>query len=132
MVLLAIQWMLLALFQAVPTVPVFDLVTAPAWARIVVLLAAVQIAYACWTLLVPDWSTAWVAMSVLAAVAVIYGAALGLVWVTPHGTAMPLDLPTARTQSQLWCAAVIALSLGLTYASGRMSYRWHRTYGKAG
>jgi hypothetical protein len=120
----------LALLQAVPILSILRLPAPPDWVWIVVLLTAVQIAYACWTLLVPDWSTAWVAMLVLAAVAAVYGTALGVVWVTPRGTAVPLGLPPATAESQLWCAGVIALTLGLTYACGRTSYRWHSAHGK--
>ncbi len=94
------------------------------------MLAALQIAYACWMLLVPDWSTVWVAMLVLAAVAALYGTALGIAWVTPQGSLVPLGMLQTRAQAQLWCAAVIVLTLGLTYACGRVSHRWHKTYGK--
>ena len=128
---LAIQSILLALLQLVPATPFLDLRSAPDWARIAVLLAALQIAYACWMWLVPDWSTVWVAMLVLAAVAALYGTALGIAWVTPPGSPAPLGLPPARLQQQLWCGAIIAVTLALTYACGRVSYRWHKAYGKA-
>jgi hypothetical protein len=129
-IVLAIQWMLLAMFQLVPAAPVLDLRAAPDWARIAVLLAALQIAYACWMWLVPDWSTVWVAMLVLATVAALYGTALGIAWVTPQGSPLALGMPQPRVYAQLWCAAVIVVTLGLTYACGRVSYRWHKTYGK--
>lgn len=123
---LATGLLLVALFQALPLTSVRAWSTAPPWAQAVILLAGLEVAYAAWMLLVPDWSTVWVAMLMLTGVCVAYGAALGIAWVGPRGWPLPLGIDKVRGYCQPWCAAVIAVTFAQTYACGRVSRRWKK------
>ncbi len=104
----------------------WNLETAPGWARVVVLVAAMQAVYVVWMLSAPDWSTAWVVMLVFAGVSAIYAVATALAIATPPDRAMPLDLGEVRSSAGSWCGAVLACMLVCTYLLGRFSARWRR------
>lgn len=123
---LATGMLLVALFQSLPLAAIHDWREAPPWAQAILLLAALEIAYAAWMLLVPDWSTVWVAMLVLTGVCMLYGTALGIAWVGPRGWPLPLGIDQVRGNCQPWCAAVIGVTFLLTYACGRVSRRWKK------
>lgn len=105
-----------------------NLATAPDWARIVVLLAALQAVYVGWMLSAPDWSTVWVVMLVFAGVSALYAVATAMAIATPPERAMPLDLGGVRYSARAWCAAVLALMSLCTYLAGRFSTRWYRSF----
>lgn len=105
-----------------------NLATAPGWARVVVLLAALQAIYLGWMLSTPDWSTAWVVMLVFAGVSALYAVATAMTIATPPDRAMPLGLGEYRYSARAWCASVLALMSLCTYLTGRFSARWHRSF----
>ncbi len=117
---------LLAILQVAPAILQLDPATAPPWARVSVLLAMLELAYAAWILLVPDWATMRVAMFVTATVAILYCVALGANLSTPRFTPAPLDMQTAPGGASLWCATIACAALSLTYGSGRLSHRWRK------
>lgn len=131
----AIKWLagiLLAatLFSVTPVVYQMqvNLATAPGWARVVVLLATLQVVYVVWMASAPDWSTAWVVMLVFAGVSALYAVATALVFATPPDQAMPLGLGEVRYSARAWCAAVLAVMSLCTYLAGRFSTRWRRSF----
>ena len=95
---------LLCLFHLGPVYGHLNLAAAPTWARIVLAITLVELAYVVWMVTVPDWSTVWTAMIVFALVAAVYGAALALTVMTPRTTAMLFDLDENRDAARLWCA----------------------------
>jgi hypothetical protein len=120
----ALGIVLLALMQLAPAVTQLNLATAPDWARASVLLALLELAYAAWIVLTPDWSSLRVAMCLAAGVATLYGAALGASLLTPRFAAAPLDMHEAPGGAPLWCATIICGALALAYACGRLSHLW--------
>ncbi|MDZ7615708.1 MAG: hypothetical protein U1E05_01815 [Patescibacteria group bacterium] len=118
------------LFSAIPVAHQmhFNLENAPGWARIVLLLAALQAVYVGWMLSAPDWSTAWVVMLVFAGVSAVYAIATAMAIATPPDKAMPLGLGEVRYSARVWCASVLAVMSLCTYLAGRFSTRWHRSF----
>lgn len=128
-----VKWLalVLVLVVAFSLAPVFhrgylNVATAPGWARVALLLAAVQAGYVAWMLIAPDWASVWVVMLVFAAASVIYAAATAMALATPPDQPMLLGMGEVRTSAGRWCASVLlAMSLA-TYLCGRTATRWHR------
>ncbi len=118
----------LSVFQLAPAAGHLDVASAPDWARVLIVLAMVQLAYCAWMVLVPDWSTVWIAMLVFAVVTALYGAALGAVMFTPTGEPVLLGMDEVRQPARLWCGAILLLSGLMTYVCGRISFWWRRAY----
>lgn len=123
---LAAAWAVLALGQCWPVVGQPDAAAGPAWAKVVVVAAMLQLALAAALANVPDWSSLWAALLALAAVATIYALAWAMaLFVAPHA-ALWLELDQVRLAARLWCGGVALSSLALSYACGRTAARWHR------
>jgi hypothetical protein len=133
--LATVKWLALILglavaFSLAPVVYLAHLnpATAPGWARVVVLLAAVQAGYIAWMLNVPDWASVWVVMLVFAAVSAIYAVATSVAVATPLDQPIWLGMGEVRRSAGAWCASVLlAMSLA-TYLCGRTAARWRRTF----
>jgi len=123
--------LLLVLFQLAPAYARLNPATAPDWARWLMMLAVVQLAFAIWMASLPDWCTVRMVMFLLAGVATLYGVLLGIAVLTPATKSMPFDLDDVREKARLWCAAVLLLLMLLTYASGRIGFRWRKSYSLA-
>lgn len=117
---------LIALFSVGPAAVHLNLAAAPGWARVVLLLAALEAAYVAWMLAAPDWSTAWVLMLVFAAGATLTATATAATLATPLDQPMPLGLGAIRRWAPAWFAAVMAVQGLGAYLAGRLSHRWHR------
>lgn len=100
------------------------------WVWIVILLSAIEVAYALWLASLPDWSTLWVGMALCAGLAAIQALLLGLVMAMPVTRSLPLGLDDVRTSLGSWSACLMALHGGLAYAAGWISSRWRREYRK--
>ena len=125
---LAMGLLLLTLFNAAPAIKFWDLSQAPDWARVVLFMTLVQVGFVAWMVILPDWSTVWVSMLVFAAVATLYGVALAIAVVTPHGRPVFLEMDDIRQSARLWCAAVVLLTCSMTYLCGRLSHQWYKGY----
>ncbi|OHB85914.1 MAG: hypothetical protein A2V98_14590 [Planctomycetes bacterium RBG_16_64_12] len=126
-----LKWLafFLALVVAFSTFPAWEhlnLATAPDWARIVLLLAALEAFYIVWMLATPDWASVWVVALVFAFVAAVYAMATAIVLATPLDKALPLGLGEFRLLAARWCASVLVLSALATYLCGHISVRWRR------
>ncbi len=124
---LAAAQVVLALFSAGPALSHLNLATAPDWARLLLFSAALQIAYACWMLTLPDWSTVWVSMAIWAATAAAYG----LFWTAIAFTATDqpvelLGLDPIRGKAAGWCLAMLIFAGIMTGICGRTAARWRR------
>lgn len=126
---LAVALAMISIFSVLPALPHLNLVQAPGWARIMLLLAALQLAYVAWIVLLPDWSTVWVGMLVFSIVGSIYAVAMAVVLFTPTQSPLllGLDADTRRTAIG-WCCAVVLLTTLASYICGRISARWRRGY----
>lgn len=118
---------MVATFGALPALGHANLATAPPWARLAILVAALQAVYVAWMVFAPDWSTVWVAMLVSAAVATLYAAATAIALATPLDAPLPLGMGDVRARLDRWCGAVLMLNALATYACGRTSVKWRRT-----
>jgi len=127
---LAFLLALAVLFSMGPVVALgkLDLQSAPGWARLVVLLAALEAVYVVWMVAAPDWSSVWVVMLVFAFAASGYGMATAVAIVTPPDRPMPLGMDEVRQTASTWCLAVLLVNSLATYLRGRTSTRWRRAF----
>jgi len=119
-----------SLIPAVQTVGI-NLEFAPGWARAVFLLAGLQLAFLLWMVATPDFSSAWVAMLLFAAVAALYALISAMVLAAPADKPLPLGLGEVRNSAGQWCGAVAALMIIGTYAAGQVSTRWEQAADRA-
>ena len=127
------RWLafLLVVVVAVTTIPAWDhlnLQTAPNWARIVLLLAAMEAFYLVWMAATPDWASVWVAMVVFAFAAALYGMATAITLGTPPSRPLPLDIGPLRHAVPRWCGSVLMLHLLAISLCGHVSASWRRSY----
>jgi hypothetical protein len=116
----------LSLYCIAPAVSHLNLGAAPNWARVVVLLSLLQLAYAAWLASIPDWSTLRSSMIIFTVVAALYGLTMTVALSTPAENPLPLDLTEVRRQAVLWCAGVVLLASLLAYGCGRAAWRWRK------
>jgi hypothetical protein len=117
----------LSLYCLAPAISHLNLGAAPNWARVVVLLSLLQLAYSVWLASIPDWSTLRSSMIIFTVVAALYGLTMTVALSTPTENPLPLDLTDVRRQAVLWCAGVVLLASLLAYGCGRAAWRWRRT-----
>jgi hypothetical protein len=113
-------------FCMLPALPHWNLGAAPDWARAVMLLSLLQMAYAAWLASIPDWATLRSSMILFTVVAALYGLTMTITLSTPAENPLPLDLTEVRRQAVLWCAGVVLLASLLAYGCGRAAWRWRR------
>jgi hypothetical protein len=123
---LALVLGLLVLAGTVPAMNHLNLAAAPGWARVILLVAALQLAYLAWMAILPDRSTLWVAMLVFAVVATLCALGMAVGLATPADRPLPLGLDAVREKIARWCAAALLLNTLATWLCGRMSVRWRR------
>jgi hypothetical protein len=126
--LLAIGMALAALLAAAPAMRHWNLAAAPDWARLVLLVSALQLAYVAWMVSVPDWTSVWVAMLVYAVVTALYCAGMAIFMYTPADSPLVLDLEEYRYSAAGWCLAVVLLTGMMTFVAGKTSAGWRRSY----
>lgn len=121
---------LAVLFSVLPVVAkmYLNLQTAPGWARVVLLMAGLQIVYIAWMLNAPDWASVWVVMLVFASVSAVYGTATAAALATPVDRPMLLGMEEVRFSAATWCGAVLAVMALATYLCGRLSAKWRRSW----
>jgi hypothetical protein len=125
--LLAIGLALAALFTAGPVGLHRNLLAAPDWVRLVLLISIVQLAYVAWMASLPDWVSVWVAMLVNALVATLYGAALAIFLYTPVDSPLGLGLSEVpRRTAAGWCLCVLLITTMMTFVCGRVCAAWRR------
>jgi len=129
----AIRWLaffsaLAAAFGSVPAWEHLNLEVAPGWARVALLLAALQGFYIAWMLATPDWSSVWVVALVFALVAAIYGMATAVALAMPFERPLPLDMEALRHSAPRWCGSVLLVNALFAYLCGNSSVRWRRSY----
>lgn len=127
---LATAMALFSVFCMLPALGYWNLGSAPAWARAVLLLSLLQLAYVVWVVSVPDWSTLWVSMIVFTIVAALYGIAMTVALTTPldQNQNMLLEMADIRSKAPLWCGGVVLLAFLLAYFCGRAAARWRRSF----
>jgi hypothetical protein len=113
-----------------PALRYWDLGVAPGWARGVLLVALLQLAYAAWLVSIPDWASLWGMMIVLAIVATIYGAAAAMMLATPMEHEPPLGLESVRHTAPYWCFGVMMLTISVAYVCGHAAQRIRLAAGK--
>jgi hypothetical protein len=104
----------------------WDVAASPAWARVLVMMATLQMAFLLWMLTAPDWASVRVVMLVFALAAALYGMATAAALTTPLDHPMLLGLGALRRAAVGWCAAMLLLMALAAYLSGRLSARWRR------
>ena len=128
-----VRWLafLLAVVIGFSTIPAWNhlnLQTAPNWARIVLLLAALEALYILWMVAAPDWASVWVVMIVFAFAAALYGMAMAIALGTPPTKPLPLAIGDLRHVAPRWCGAVLMFHVLATYLCGHTSASWRRSY----
>jgi len=129
---LAAAYVLFSLLTMAPAALYFDRGATPGWAQLVLFVSLLQLAYALWLALVPDWSSLWVATLSLALVATLYATGVAITATARPDSELLLDLAELiRTQGNkpaLWCSAIVLLASLLAYLFGLVSHRWHKAY----
>ena len=103
----------------------YELSLAPDWARLVMFLALLELAYTAWMMLAPDWSSVRVAMLVFAGATTIYALGLAIATMTPPGGQTVLEMDDVLQPARMWCSAILLLSGLMTYVCGHVSDQWH-------
>ena len=102
------------------------------WALALFLAGGLQIAYAVYLMQLPDWATAWVMSIVMLVCATAYAALLGALTLANQQSQfvqfLELGDKLPGHQATTWCVMMLTLSGLLAYFSGRISFRWRRTY----
>jgi len=124
--LLGLALALVAAFQMGPVLGRYRLALAPDWARLVLFLALVQLAYTAWMVLSPDWISVRVAMLVFAVTSALYSVGLALAVLTPPGGESILELDDVLRPARWWCSAVLILCGLMTYVCGHVSHQWRK------
>ncbi len=117
----------IALFACLQVAPIFmerSFVAAPKWAQITLLLAGLEIVYAVWVALTPDWAAPRVAMLLFGFISTLYAVALGISIVTPPGKSAPLQLNDAPGSNVLWFLVMCFGALVVTHIAGWVSFSW--------
>jgi len=123
---LAAMLLFAVVFGVAPALSHWQLAAAPAWARIVLLVAAAQLVYIAWLVLLPDWSTVRVGMVLFAMVGAGYAAAMAMVGSMSQGTPPLLGLARAGASTAGWCGANVVVMGLLSFACGRLATQWRR------
>jgi hypothetical protein len=121
---------LVSIFSMWPAFRYWDLGVAPGWARGVLLMALLQLAYAAWLVSIPDWASLWGMMIVLAIVATIYGTAAAMTLATPMEHEPPLGLESVRHTAPYWCGGIMLLTISAAYLCGHAAQRMRRIAGE--
>jgi hypothetical protein len=127
---IAVGLTLVSLFSMWPALRYWDLGAAPGWARGVLLVALLQLAYAAWLVSIPDWASLWGMMFVLAIVATMYGTAAAMTLATPMEHEPPLGLQSVRHIAPYWCCCVMLLTISTAYLCGHAAQRIRHAAGK--
>jgi hypothetical protein len=102
------------------------------WALALLLASGLQAAYAVYLLQLPDWGTAWVMSLVMLVFATAYAALLGALTLANQQSQLVQFLELGDMlpggQATVWCLVMLGLYSLLAYLSGRISFRWRRTY----
>ncbi len=107
-----------ALVSIIPALGHINLPTAPGWARGVILVSMLLLAYAAWLPTIADRGTFWVTTIVMAAVAAMYGSVMTMSFTTPIDADLPLGLTELRWLAPYWCGAIMTLSACAAYYCG--------------
>lgn len=122
---LAVVLVFVIVFAAAPSLAFLQLDEAPAWAQVMLLLAGMQLAYAVWLMIVPDWSSVRIGMWVFGISAAVYAAGMGLFALSSRGPP-PLGLTASAGSASGWCGAIVLVLGLLSYACGQVSSNWRR------
>jgi hypothetical protein len=105
-------------------------VEASPWAWLLLGLAGIELAYAAYLALTPDFSALWAAACFYVGVAALAAAFLGFFLWAPltHPGLATLELAEHDLQmkARLWCLALIVAYGGMAYLLGRTSVEWRR------
>ncbi len=101
-----------------------NLATAPTWARVVLLVSALQATYVLWLMTAPDWAALRVMMYVFAAAAALYALAGALALTAPAERLAWLGMDEIQHAARSWCGAAMAVMMLASYVCGRFAARW--------
>lgn len=105
-------------------------IEASPWAWLLLGLAGIELAYAAYLALVPDFSALWAAACFYVAIAALAAAFLGFFLWAPltHPGLASLELAEHDLQfkARMWCLALIVAYGGMAYLLGRTSVAWRK------
>lgn len=127
--LLALGLLVVTLAGLAPAAMHLDPFTAPGWARVVWLVAILQVGYIFWMIILPDWSTVWVGSILFGVSAAFYALAWMVIALSAGDVPLPFQLEQLdRSSAGLWCGIQI-LALGLmSLICARFSGLWRRSW----
>jgi hypothetical protein len=127
--LLGLGLLIVTLAGLAPAAMHLDPLTAPGWARVVWIVAILQIGYIFWMIILPDWSTVWLGSILFGVSAAFHALAWMVIALSAGDVPLPFQLEQLdRSQAGLWCGIQI-LALGLmSLICARFSGLWRRSW----
>lgn len=105
-------------------------IEASPWAWLLLALAGMQLAFAAYVALAPDFSALWAAACFYVGIAALAAAFLGFfLWAPlthPGLAALELAEHDLQLKARLWCLALIVAFGGMAYLLGRTSVAWRK------
>jgi len=112
------------LFSVAPALPHLELAGAPAWSRVMLLMAMLELAYAAWLAMLPDGSTVRVGTVLFAAIALLYLFGMAALGVLPEPALASLGLTGMRWTAVAWCALALLTTAGSSAACHWVGRHW--------
>jgi hypothetical protein len=103
----------------------------PRWAYFLILLGAVQLAYALYVGQLPDWSAIWMATLFTLLLSAAYATVIGFLMLVSEesGTLALVQLAEPmRHKAISWCFVMLSVNCLLTYLGGRSAANWYRSH----
>ena len=105
------------------------------WAFWTMFIGAMQLLYVVYLVQVPDWSSVWVVSILNLIITTFYATMMAILLMGKGENAIAEALQLTemhgadiRKKALIWCISMLSISSLLTYLSGRVGIRWHKTY----
>ncbi|HVX15421.1 MAG TPA: hypothetical protein VHC22_29800 [Pirellulales bacterium] len=99
-----------AVFCAAPALPHLQFSDAPSWAQALLCIAAVELGYAAWLAMVPDWSIVRIGMFLFGGVAALFAGSMFACLLSSQAQWMSLAMAELRATAATWCGLSAVVS----------------------
>ncbi|MFZ5829338.1 MAG: hypothetical protein ACOY3P_04590 [Planctomycetota bacterium] len=100
--------------------------TAPAWARVLLVVAAVQAIYVAWMRATPDWASLTVVTIVFGASSGMFAAGAAMALAATSGSRVLLDIGPVRDYAAGWCAFGMVAMFAAAWVTGALAAKWRK------
>ncbi len=99
-----------AVFCAAPALPHLQFSGAPSWAQALLCIAVVELGYAAWLAMVPDWSIVRIGMFLFGGIAALFTGSMFACLLSSQGQWLSLDMGEMRATCAAWCGLSAVVS----------------------